>query len=553
MLTELSVQHLALVESATLTFTPGLNVITGETGAGKSVLMGALQLILGARADRKVLRSGADQGSVRAVFALKEPEAVNAVLNEAGLPPCEDDLLFIRRVIKAESSGQQFVNDTPVTLNLLKRIGVLLVVMHGPYDHQSLVLPETQRELVDAAGVSESAKTAYAAAWKELRALQRKRQDLEGDTGAIEEQLDLLRYRVTELKEAELKEGEEEELREEHTLAGNAQNILENVSGALQALEDAEGNATDPLTAARRMLSGLGDLHPDAETWLVEVDQILIGVRELSVSLRLAGEKMEADPARLDWLDQRLGLYSRMKKKYGPGVEDCLNTLEESSTRLEELENREQRLADLEKEIVSAESTLNNAGKTLRNEREHAGSALGKDILDQLQDLGFPHARFDIAVVEAEPGPAGADEVDFQFAPNPGEDMRSLKDIASSGEISRVMLAIKTLMAGHDRIPVMVFDEIDANVGGEMGHAIGSKMRKAGETRQVIAITHLPQVAVHGRCHLAVSKEVTEGRTYTRVKPLLEEARVQEIARMLGGTDRASLSLEHARELLGNA
>ena len=553
MLTELAVQHLALVESATLSFTPGLNVITGETGAGKSVLMGALQLILGARADRKVLRSGADSGSVRAVFFLKEPDAVNAILEEAGLEACEDDLLFIRRVIKAESSGQQFVNDTPVTLNLLKRIGLQLVDMHGPYDHQSLVLPETQRRLVDAAGVSDEVIEAYQVAWKEMKALRRKQQELEGDEGAMEEQLDLLRYRVKELEEADLKEGEEEELREEHTVAGNAQNIMESVSGAIQALEDAEGNATDPLTAARRMLAGLNDLHPDAETWLEEADQLLNGVRELTVSLRLAGEKMEADPARIDWLDQRLGLYSRMKKKYGPSVEDCLNTLEESQNRLEELENREQRLADLEKEATEAERSLNKAGDALRAERERAGKTLGRDILDQVQDLGFPHARFDIAVTPSEPSPTGTDEVDFKFAPNPGEDIRSLKDIASSGEISRVMLAIKTLMAGHDRIPVMVFDEIDANVGGEMGHAIGSKMRKAGETRQVIAITHLPQVAVHGRCHLAVSKEVTDGRTFTRVRHLLNDDRIEEVARMLGGTDRASLSRDHARELLEQA
>jgi DNA repair protein RecN (Recombination protein N) len=242
-----------------------------------------------------------------------------------------------------------------------------------------------------------------------------------------------------------------------------------------------------------------------------------------------------------------------MKRKYGPSVEKCLQTLEESKQRLQDLENREQRLADLENELASATLTLTSAGKALREARQSAGTSLGKEILDQLQDLGFPHARFHVAVEKAEPGPAGGDIVDFMFAPNPGEDMRSLKDIASSGEISRVMLAIKTLMAGHDQIPVMVFDEIDANVGGEMGHAIGSKMRKAGETRQVLAITHLPQVAVHGACHLAVSKEVVDGRTFTRVKALFDEERVEEIARMLGGTAKASLSRDHARELLRNA
>jgi DNA repair protein RecN (Recombination protein N) len=547
------VQDLALVQKTLLRFSPGLNVITGETGAGKSVLMGALHLILGARADKKVLRSGAEQGSVRGVFTLSEPDAVNALLEESGLDPCEEGLLILRRVVKSSGSGQQFINDAPVTLALLKQLGDLLVDMHGPYDHQSLLNPGTQRAIVDAAGVPASAKRSYAEAWSTLRDLQSRREDLQGDPSAFEEQLDLLRFRVKELEDAELEPDEEEALREEHTLAGNAQNILESVSGALQALEESEGNATDPLIAARRFLGGIQELHPEADTWLEETEQALRQVRELAISLRLAGEKMEADPARLDWLDQRLGLYSRMRRKYGPTVEEALNTLEESQQRLQELENREQLLADLEHDLANAAKEITQVGDGLREARLKAGKSIGTKILAQLIDLGFPHARFDISVTEAPPSATGADEIDFQFAPNPGEDIRSLKDIASSGEISRVMLAIKTLLADQDRIPVMVFDEIDANVGGEMGHAIGEKMALAGKTRQVISITHLPQVAVHGNHHLAVAKEVTDGRTYTRVHSLEGEERVQEIARMLGGTHKAKLSLDHARELLESA
>lgn len=553
MLSELMVRDLALVEKISLQFTPGLNVITGETGAGKSVLMGALNLILGARADRKVLRSGAAEGAVRGVFQLQTPEKINALLEEAGLDPCEEGLLILRRVVKASGSGQQFINDAPVTLALLKQLGDLLVDMHGPYDHQSLLQPETQRRIVDAAGVEIPLKTAYRDVWDHLQALEAQQADLQGDPDSFAEQLDLLRYRVNELKEAALEPGEEESLREEHTLAGNAQNILESVSGALQALEDAEGNAQDALLATRRMLGAIQKVYPDAEVWSGELDQIIGQVRELGISLRLAGEKMEADPARLDWLDQRLSLYSRMRKKYGPGVEDVLETYAESLKKLEMLENREQRLAELEKEFTQARIGLKQAGEKLRQARSRAGRQMGGKILAELIDLGFPHARFEIDVAEAPPGAHGCDLIDFKFAPNPGEEMRSLKDIASSGEISRVMLAIKTLLADQDHIPVMVFDEIDANVGGEMGHAIGEKMARAGQTRQVISITHLPQVAVHGHNHLAVSKEVSEGRTYTRVKTMAGEDRVQEVARMLGGSRQAKLSVDHAREMLGNA
>lgn len=553
MLSELMVRDLALVEKISLQFTPGLNVITGETGAGKSVLMGALNLILGARADKKVLRSGASEGSVRGVFQLEDAGKVNRLLAEAGLDPCEDGLLILRRVVKSTGSGQQFINDAPVTLALLKQLGDLLVDMHGPYDHQSLLQPETQRRIVDAAGVDSALKKSYREVWEALQDLETQQDALQGDPDSFAEQLDLLRYRVNELKEAALEPEEEETLRAEHTLAGNAQNILESVSGALQALEDSEGNALDALQGARRMLGGVQKVYPEAEVWADEMDQILAQVRELGISLRLAGEKMEADPARLDWLDQRLSLYSRMRKKYGPSVQEVLGTYTESVQKLEMLENREQRLADLSLELTKIRIKLNQVGEALRQAREKAGRQMGTKILAQLIDLGFPYARFEIDVTQAPPAATGCDMIDFKFAPNPGEEMRSLKEIASSGEISRVMLAIKTLLADQDQIPVMVFDEIDANVGGEMGHAIGKKMAQAGQTRQVISITHLPQVAVHGHNHLAVSKEVQDGRTYTRVKALAGEDRVQEVARMLGGARQAKLSVDHARQMLENA
>lgn len=553
MLTELVVQQLALVEKLHIPFAPGLNVITGETGAGKSVLMGALNLILGARADKKALRAGAEKGGVRAVFELADPAPVDSLLEEAGMEPCEQGQLIIHRVVRAGGSGQQRVNDQPATLQLLRAIGDRLVDMHGPYDHQSILDPDTQRHLVDSSGVDAEAQSAYREVWTRWRALRREQAELEGDEDHFQEQLDLLRYRVAELEEAALESGEEEKLREEHTLAGNAQNIMESLSGALQALEESEVNTLDTLAGARRCLASLVDLHPEAETWVAEVEQAQCQLGELAATIRMAGEQTEVDPARLDELDRRLSLYSRMRKKYGPTVEDALRTFEESKQKLETLENRDERLADLERDLAATRKELEKVGKTLRASREKAARGLADRIREQIIDLGFPHARFEIAVRPADPAPRGADEIDFLFAPNPGEDIRALKDIASSGEISRVMLAIKTLLADQDKIPVMVFDEIDANVGGEMGHAIGLKMRQAGATRQVISITHLPQVAVHGDHHIAVAKEIDAGRTFTRARVLEDDEREREIARMLGGTRRAKLSLDHARELLSHA
>ncbi len=548
MLLELSVQNLALVEACRIPFGEGLNVITGETGAGKSVLMGALQLIMGARADRKVLRSGSDQGSVQALFSLREPEAINALLEEAGFPPCEEGELLIRRVLRSSGSGQQFINDESVTLNLLRKLGDLLVDMHGPYDHQSLLLPETQRNMVDAVGQSHSEVKRYRDAWVQRRELRSQIDELQGDEAAMARELDLLRFQVTELDEAALQPQEEEELLEEHTRIGNAQNLMEGLHLGIQALQEAEGNAFDALAAARRGLDSLQGLHPEAEAWMEEIDDLQSRSQELAASLQLSADRCDSDPERLYELDDRLGLYSKLKRKYGPSVEETLTHLERSRERLQALENREATLLELEGKLKHAEEQLASAGEQLRRARAASAAPLATQILEQIHDLGFAHARFDIVVDPAEAAPHGADEVRFRFAPNPGEDMRDLKDIASSGEISRVMLAIKTLLAEHDRIPVMVFDEIDANVGGEMGHAIGRKMSTAASTRQILSITHLPQVAVHGAHHLAVHKEVQEGRSFTRVRVLEGEARESEVARMLGGG--SGIGLQHARELL---
>jgi len=535
MLTELTVNNLALVEKVSIRFGPGLNAITGETGAGKSVLMGALNLILGARADRKALRTGEDKGSVRGVFSLHHPDKINQILEEAGLEPCEDGLLIIFRELKAEGNGRQTVNDAAVTLALLKKLGNELVDMHGPYDHQSLLDPDTQRAFVDASGTTPIAHQAYAAAWTALRETRRRQQELQGDADALEQQLDLLRYRVQELEQAALEPGEEETLREEHTLIGNAQNIIEGLSGALLALDETEGNAFDALAAARRALETLRDIHPDAAVWLEEVEGMQTQLRELAASLRLAGDRIEADPGRLTWLDDRLSVYSRMRKKYGPTVEDALETLAESQQRLKDLEDREGLLAELAAREAKQLQDLQTAGKALRKERRAAAKDLEAKILNQLRDLGFPDARFEIAVLDAEPAPSGIDLIDYQFAPNPGEAIRSLRDIASSGEISRVMLAIKTLLADYDQIPVMVFDEIDANVGGEVARAVGRKMAALGTRHQVVAITHFPQVAATASLHFVVEKEVTGGRTRSRLFPVSGETRIQELVRMLGG------------------
>ena len=550
MLTSLRVKNLALVENIRVDFRPGLNVITGETGAGKSILIGALNLLLGDRADRALIRSGEDACGAEAIFHLADASDIDAVLEECGLSPCEDGQLIVRRIIKASGSSQNLVNDSPVTLQVLKRIGELLVDMHGPHDHQSLLSPEFQIELLDAFGHLWDERAAYEDVFRQLQALEEKRAGLAGMGESVEEQIDLLKYRVKEIEEAAPVEGEEEKVQQEHVMVGNAQRILELSGGVLNALSEGEGSAFDALAGAQKSLEELSRLVPDAKAWHEEAQAAAVRIQELSAAIHSLADRVEGDPARLEWLDQRLATYQRLKKKYAPTVPEILAILNQSRERLRTLETRGEQLAALGVEIEKAKSVLFKHGMSLRKKRQAAATKLAEAVTDELHALGFSHGSFSVGLELSEPALSGLDKVEFGFAPNVGESMRPLRAIASSGEISRVMLATKVVLAAHDRIPVMVFDEIDANVGGEMGNAVGRKLAEVAKKHQVICITHLPQVAVFGAYHLAVNKSVREGRTSTAVHPLAEKDRVEEVARMLGGRDLTSVTLKHAREMI---
>ena len=549
MLTSLRVKNLAVVENIRVEFRPGLNVITGETGAGKSILVGALNLLLGERADRTMIRGGEEACGAEAGFQLADPAAVDEILEQYGLGPCEDGQLIIRRIIKASGSTQNLVNDSPVTLQVLKEIGELLVDMHGPHDHQSLLSPEFQVDLLDAFGHLWDERAGYEQVYGTMRELEERQAALSG-TENVAEQVDLLSYRVKEIEQAAPVEGEEEKIQQEHDLAGHAQRILELGGGVLNALMEGDGSAFDALASAQKSLDELVRLAPEAEAWREQARALAAGLQELGASLHGLLDRVEADPARLAWLDERLATYQRLRRKYAPTVPEILEILAQSKQRLHDLQTRNEQLAEIDAELAKVRESLAGRGQALRKKRKAAAAKLAEAVTKELQALGFAHGSFAVDLRDAEPKLSGLDDVEFGFAPNVGEPMRALRAIASSGEISRVMLATKAVLAGHDRIPVMVFDEIDANVGGEMGTAVGRKLAEVAKSHQVICITHLPQVAVFGTTHLAVTKTVKDGRTITDVKPLAERDRVDEVARMLGGRDLTSVTLKHAREML---
>jgi DNA repair protein RecN (Recombination protein N) len=553
MLSRLNIRNLALVDSVSVSFERGLTVITGETGAGKSLLIGALRLLLGERADKSMIRTGETSCGIEAVFELSDPTDVNAALEMVGLPPCEDGMLVIRRTI-TESNSKNIVNDSPVTLPVLKSLGDVLVDMHGPYDHQSLLKTEAQMDILDAFGHLGDERAAYQDKYRIFQGLGKRFQELSNiDDSGLAEQIDLLAWRIKEVEEAKISEEDELAVQQEHEQMANAQNILELAQTVAGGLTESEAPALDGLSAARRACLQIVKYLPAAEEWAEELEGAARTAQEISAAIQSAVEDINAGPERLQFLDERLALYRNLKRKHAPSVPEILAKLDEWKERLKDLQSRDEQRACVEADRAAARIETEKAGRALRKKRQKVAGDLADAITFELRDLGFEHGLFEVQLLDLDdPASSGMDEIDFGFAPNAGETMRPLRAIASSGEISRVMLAVKAVLARHDRIPLLVFDEIDANVGGEIANAVGDKLAQVGQTHQVIAITHLPQVAVCGHNHFAVAKNVQDGRTFTRISMIDGTKRTEEVARMLGGKDLTKVTLRHAAELLQN-
>lgn len=551
MLAVLQIKNLALVDTLSWEPGPGLVGVTGETGAGKSMIVGALKLVLGDRADRSLVRAGSGQCTVEALFEIPNALEVNAVLTEAGLDSCEDDQLVVRRIVAAAGTGgnRQFVNGSPVPLAVLRRLGTLLVDLHGPHEHQSLFSQDRQLHMIDAFGACQDALETYRRAYRTWRRLQRERDELRRSDGLSEQELELLRFQIREIDEAELRLDEEEPLEQRFRILRNHTRLLDTTRQLVDLFSENEVSVTSRLHEAGRALRELESVDPAARAFTAGFDTARVELEELSASLTRYLDGLEFDPAEQQAIEARLDILSGLKRKYGPSLEEVLAHREEAALRLGRVEGRGQALERLEAELASAEKNLHTAGAALRDQRRRAASRLAKQIAAQLVQVGFRQSRIEIRLEDASgPGPNGLDTADFIFAPNPGEPEQPLRLTASSGEMSRVMLALKSALADEDRIPLLVFDEIDANVGGEIARAVGGKMAELSRSHQVIAITHLPQVAAQAGSHFVVRKEVREGRTRSLLRRVEGAERVVELARMLGG-DTAS-ARAHAQTLL---
>jgi len=550
MLTLLKIRNLALVDELVWELGSGLVGVTGETGAGKSVIVGALKLVLGERAEKSLIRTGEEICTVEAVFDLKDPSAINAILEEGGLISCDGGDLIVRRMV-GQTANRQFVNDSPVTLALLKRIGEHLVDLHGPHDHQSLLSTERQLAMLDAYAGSEGSVSAWRAAWRAWRGKTQEFEELQRAENASEQELELLRHQLGEIDSANLKPGEESDLEDRWRRASNATRLLEASGAAVAALSNDDGILAR-LTEVQRLVRELEKLDPSVADRVAGLETAALELQELERSLADYGEELEIDPKEAARLEERVNLLESLKRKYGPTLVDVIARRDAAANRLDTIENRGEKLEKLSAELTECRANLDAAGKILSTARKKAAPKLAKEIASQLKDLGFRQSSFEVPLVpSSEPGPHGFEGVEFQFGPNPGEPLLPLRQIASSGEISRVMLAVKSALADQDATPLMVFDEIDANVGGEVAVAVGRKMAALGSRHQVVSITHFPQVAATAAHHFVVEKEVVGGRTRSRLYPVTGEARIKELVRMLGGGGEQARAM--AASLLENS
>ncbi len=542
-LTLLRIKNLALVEELEWQLGPGFIAITGETGAGKSIIIGALQLLLGERADKSLIRTGANLCTVEAIFSGEDLQKLNPQLIEAGVEPCENDLI-IKRSFSAISGTRQFINGSPTTLSILKNLGDDLVDLHGPHDHQSLLSPETQLGLLDSFARAQEQLDEYRKRYRQLQTLLAEHAALNTAETAREQELDLLRHQVTEIKSANLVAGEEEEIEKRYKLASSSKRLIELANAVANKLSEADDSVLSQLAETQRLLRELEKIDNSIAQFSSGHAASVVELSEIASALSSYAEKLDLDPEQLAALEQRVSLFETFKRKYGGSIADVIAFGERVAERMQKIEGRDAELDRLAKEIEKVLAQMNRAGDALRKLRAKAAPKLSAIIRRNLRDLGFRQSEFEAELSALdEPRPNGFDAVELLFSPNPGEPLKPLRAIASSGEISRLMLAIKSALAAHDAIPLLVFDEIDTNVGGEIAHAVGMKMQTLGREHQVICITHLPQVAATAASHFVVTKEVVRGRTYSQLRTVSGKSRQEEIARMLGGKGESALEL----------
>ena len=556
MLEELSIKNYALIEDLVVTFDPGLNILSGETGAGKSIIVGALGLILGAKADSSSIRTGSSESQVSCVIRIPDDNEAASWLSRHFIEP-EDGRIIVRRVLRPTGRGSIFIQSVPASRKDLEELTSFIFDMHGQHSHQSLLSLENQRKLLDRyAGVEEDViilRNNFA----QLSEMKAKLSSMISMESEMARERELLIHSCSEIEKANLVPDEEEVLTKERTILLQHEKLLDYFDDCRNSLSESGGGALSVLRTARSAMDNLSLALEDLKPMASRLDDAFFEIEDVFESLRQFQDAIDFTPGRLEECEDRLQLIHGLQKKYGNTISDVLDYREEAGNKIIVIEASENDRASLEGEISFLEKTvLGNAGE-ISKKRTEFGEKLQLEIKSNLTPMGMPKAMFkvDVSIREnnnGKPscGPNGLDKVEFLISPNEGEPMKPLKNIASGGELSRVMLSIKSVLAESDSVLSLIFDEIDTGIGGEIALSVGDHLGEIGKHRQILCITHLASIAVHADKHIKVEKRVASGRTFTTIESINDVNRVSEIARMLSGDSSGTASLEHARELL---
>jgi len=553
MLTELRIRNFAIIESVTLPLGKGFNVLSGETGAGKSIVVGALGLLLGERASADLIRSGADKATVEGVFDISSVRSIAQLADERGID-VEDDTLVLKREIAANGRGRAWVNGATVTATVLAEIGRRLVNLHGQHDAQTLLDGESQRQILDAFGGSWSQAEIVARTHSDLSAVKSEITGLTARRTEAERRADYLRHVATEIEGAQLSPGEDARLEDEARVLENADELRTLAANLSELLSGDEASVMTQLSAAGRPLTAIERIDPAAARMQELFDAGFYALQELSRSVEDYAGSVDLDPARLGEVRQRRDRLFGLLKKYGPALENVIEAGRSARAELDLIDTAQFDLARLTARENEVRSRLGAESARLTKMRSTAAKKLAKAVDELLPELGMPDGRFTAALVErGEPAAEGAEDVEFRVSLNVGHDERPLARVASGGELSRVMLALKTILAKVDEVPTLIFDEVDAGIGGRVGLQVGDTLRRVAREHQVFAISHLPQIAARAHHHIVVAKGAKGGVTTADITVLDGASRVAEIARMLGGDPESKVSRAHARELLESA
>lgn len=558
MLQSLYLENIALIEKLGIELFPGFNVLTGETGAGKSIIIDAVNFVLGERTSRDLIRNGAVRAKVEAVFNLNEGDAAFAALDALGIEYDRNELILSRELSAAGRNACR-VNGTLVPVASLKSVSDTLVDIHGQHEHQALLDAENHISYLDAYCHAESLPIIEKidAIVSRRNELMLKRNSGFSSEREREREMDMLRYQIEEIASANLEAGEEERLNAEKTVLLNAERIRTALETAHMALSGAEeGSALSAIDTARRSMRDIAALNKDYEALGDKIEELYYAAEDVSFVLRDTSENVESDMQRLEEIEQRLKLISDLKRKYGRTVEDVIDFGKDAETKLNELENAEALAAELDAKLDKLKAEYNVAADELSKVRRAAGDRLKRDVLNELKDLGMAKAMFDVALSDAsggEPRKGGRETAEFMLSANPGEPLKPLEKVASGGELSRIMLCFKSIFADNDRVPTLIFDEIDTGISGRTAAVVGEKMLGIAKKHQVICVTHLAQIAALADAHLMVRKYDDGKNTFVETRQLNEEEKVQRIAQMMDGESDSPSALTHARELIARA